>query len=100
MDAVGDNGNDCPMPGPLRWVVWGAVVVVGSIASFAIWQRALDPGHETLANTPQAVEASAEQSVPASIPFNLPGSRSQHGQSRHGKAGRGVHLPGLGLTAG
>ena len=48
MDAVGENGNDGCVSGPVRWVVLGAVVVAGSLASFEIWQRALDPGQATI----------------------------------------------------
>src|SRR5580765_5958629 len=98
MDAVGENGNDCPVSGPFRWVVWGAVVVAGSLASFEIWQRALDPGQATLANAPPGIQASVEQSVPAIISLNPTATGSQHGRRAKGNGiGR---LPGLTLPAG
>src|SRR5215471_5802419 len=88
------------MPMPLRWLLWGSVVVVGSVASFEIWLRALDPGQETPAVAPRGVEATAEKTVHASISLNPSGTASHHG--RGSRAGGGIfgHLPGVTLSGG
>src|SRR5262245_10580310 len=101
MDAVVGNGNDCRMPRPLGWLVLGVVVVVGSIASFEIWLRALDPGQATLGTAPRGVKASAEQSVPVIIPLN-PSAQHAPGASGGGGFGRlpGLNLPGGGAVVG
>ena len=55
------------MPRTLSWFVWGAVVVAGSVLSFEIWKRALEPSHDAVAQAPQIVQPSAERKVPAII---------------------------------
>src|SRR3954454_24996735 len=81
MDVVLKNGNDVRMPRTLSWLVWGAVVVAGSILSFEIWKRALEPTPNAAARAPQVVQPSAERKVPAIIALTPSGAGSSHGSS-------------------
>src|SRR5215208_7651542 len=81
MDVVLENGNDVRMPRTLSWLVWGAVVVAGSILSFEIWKRALEPTPNAVGQAPQTVQPSAERKVPALISPTPSSARSSHGPS-------------------
>ena len=63
--------------------MWGAVVVVGSVASFEIWLRALDPGQELPAVAPRGVEATSEKTVPAIISLRPAATPSHRGGGSH-----------------
>src|SRR3954469_3053829 len=78
------------MPRTPSWFVWGAVVVAGSILSFEIWKRALEPTPNAVARASQIVELSADRTVPASDALTSTGTGSERGSS----PGRGGGLFG------
>src|SRR6266536_41859 len=49
------------------WIVWSAVVVAGTVASFQIWLRAFDGGSGLTAGAPTSVAPSLNRKVPAII---------------------------------
>ena len=69
------------MPRMLSWFVWGAVVVAGSFVSFQIWKRALEPGHEAVAQAPLIVQPAASRTVRATITEKPSGVASGRGSS-------------------
>src|SRR5580765_6682033 len=87
------------MPRSFRWLMWG-VVVVGSVASFEIWLRALDPGQEMPAVAPRGVEATSEKTVPAIISLSPAATASHQGGGSHAGGGLFGHLPGVTLSGG
>src|SRR5881392_2443184 len=86
MDVVPEIGNDVAVPWSLSWLVWGAVVVAGSVLSFEVWKQALEPTPEAVAPAPQIVAPSVERSVPATVP-PTPSGTGSNGESSSGRVG-------------
>src|SRR3954453_20931386 len=87
MDVVLENGNDLRMPRTLSWIVWGAVVVAGSILSFEVWKQALEPTPGAVAPAPQGVQPSDERVVTAFPPPTESSAGSHPGSSRGRRGG-------------
>src|SRR5262249_32878192 len=68
-------------------------VVAGSVGSYEVWVRALDPGEVTSAGAPPGVRASGESKVPALITLSPKGKHASRHATSHGAASRIVLLP-------
>ena len=65
------------------WIVWGAVVVAGSIASYEIWVRALDPGREAAPGVAPRVSATVESKVPVIVTARRHASKASRRRQPH-----------------
>src|SRR3954466_13704160 len=89
------------MPRTLSWIVWGAVVVAGSILSFEVWKQALEPTPSAVAPAPTAVHPSGERVVTAIAPPKPSGAGSHRGSSRGRSGGLfGGSFPVVSLAPG
>src|SRR6266536_5761648 len=90
------------------WIVWSAVVVAGTVASFQIWLRAFDGGSGLTAGAPTSVAPSLNRKVPAIIGRgtrpNAPGAQAAANERRSRltpAGGAGVQVaPGSSVVTG